>query len=541
MIQLIEGRKHQIIKRDGRTEEYDPKKMYQVLLWACEGKEALANELLTDIDIKVFDRISIQKLFDEVIETAANKISEMFPIWDEVAKRLYIQKIYKEVWGIKRSEYPFYGEVLKKGTQYGVYDKTIIDSFTPEEIQELNDYIDPERDFDLDYLGLRVFMDKYSIRYTPTKNLELPQHGFMRLAMFAFWQETTNRINLIKERYNHLSRLYFSEATPKWLNSLTHNPQMASCVVSKMPDNSWGINKIDSNLGLFSKYGGGLAVDVSSLRCSGSKIRKSGESHGPVPFIKKIESTVSAYNQLGKRNGACAVYFPWWHYDAPDMIELKEEGGTEDRRARKLQYAVKWNRLFTERILEDGEITLFDPKETPELLETWGDEFTKWYVYYENKPKIRKKKIQAIDFAFQIMKQRIETGNLYIFFEENVQEQNNFNEKINSSNLCVAGDTQVDIMTGGKYYKVNIDELDNILEKVDEVLVKSFDTETRLIEYKKITAFAQTNPKAKVIKITDEETGLSITCTPDHQVWTENRGYIMAKDLTKNDILQIKK
>ncbi len=541
MIQLIEGRKHQIIKRDGRTEEYDPKKMYQVLLWACEGKEALANELLTDIDIKVFDRISIQKLFDEVIETAANKISEMFPIWDEVAKRLYIQKIYKEVWGIKRSEYPFYGEVLKKGTQYGVYDKTIIDSFTPEEIQELNDYIDPERDFDLDYLGLRVFMDKYSIRYTPTKNLELPQHGFMRLAMFAFWQETTNRINLIKERYNHLSRLYFSEATPKWLNSLTHNPQMASCVVSKMPDNSWGINKIDSNLGLFSKYGGGLAVDVSSLRCSGSKIRKSGESHGPVPFIKKIESTVSAYNQLGKRNGACAVYFPWWHYDAPDMIELKEEGGTEDRRARKLQYAVKWNHLFTERILEDGEITLFDPKETPELLETWGDEFTKWYVYYENKPKIRKKKIQAIDFAFQIMKQRIETGNLYIFFEENVQEQNNFNEKINSSNLCVAGDTQVDIMTGGKYYKVNIDELDNILEKVDEVLVKSFDTETRLIEYKKITAFAQTNPKAKVIKITDEETGLSITCTPDHQVWTENRGYIMAKDLTKNDILQIKK
>ena len=541
MIQLIEGRKHQIIKRDGRTEEYDPKKMYQVLLWACEGKEALANELLTDIDIKVFDRISIQKLFDEVIETAANKISEMFPIWDEVAKRLYIQKIYKEVWGIKRSEYPFYGEVLKKGTQYGVYDKTIIDSFTPEEIQELNDYIGPERDFDLDYLGLRVFMDKYSIRYTPTKNLELPQHGFMRLAMFAFWQETTNRINLIKERYNHLSRLYFSEATPKWLNSLTYNPQMASCVVSKMPDNSWGINKIDSNLGLFSKYGGGLAVDVSPLRCSGSKIRKSGESHGPVPFIKKIESTVSAYNQLGKRNGACAVYFPWWHYDAPDMIELKEEGGTEDRRARKLQYAVKWNRLFTERILEDGEITLFDPKETPELLETWGDEFTKWYVYYENKPKIRKKKIQAIDFAFQIMKQRIETGNLYIFFEENVQEQNNFNEKINSSNLCVAGDTQVDIMTGGKYYKVNIDELDNILEKVDEVLVKSFDTETRLIEYKKITAFAQTNPKAKVIKITDEETGLSITCTPDHQVWTENRGYIMAKDLTKNDILQIKK
>jgi ribonucleoside-diphosphate reductase alpha chain len=435
MIELVEGRKHQIIKRDGRFEQYNEDKMYSVLLWATEGSEALAKELLKDIEIKVFDKISIQKLFDEVIETAANKISDMYPIWDKVAKRLYLQKIYKEVWGIKRNEYPDYKEVLKKGVQYGVYNREVIESFTDEEIQELNDMLQPERDLDLDYLGLRVFMDKYSMFYTATKNLELPQHGFMRLAIFAFWKDE-NRLDLIKERYNQLSKLIYSEATPKWLNSMTYNPQMASCVVTKMPDNSWGINKTDANLGLFSKYGGGLATDISPLRCSGSKIRKSGESHGPVPFVKKIESTVSAYNQLGKRNGACAVYFSWWHYDAPDLIELKEEGGTEDRRARKLQYGVKWNKLFTERILQDAEITLFDPKETPELLETHGDEFNKWYEFYENKIGIKKKKIQAVDFAFQIMKQRIETGNIYIFFEENVQEMNNFKERIYSSNLC---------------------------------------------------------------------------------------------------------
>jgi len=437
MIQLIEDKKHQVIKRDGRSEPYDPDKMYKVLLWACNDSEILAKELLESINIKVFDRISISKLFDEVIETAANKISEMFPIWDEVARNLFIQKIYKEVWGIKRKEYPYYGDVLKKGVQYQVYDKDIVNSFSEEEIKELNSFIVPERDFNMDYLGIRVFMDKYSAYYTSTKNLELPQQGFMRLALFAFWKEPKEeRLNLIKRRYDDLSKLYYSEATPKWLSSLSYNPQMASCVVTKMPDDSWGINKTISNLGLFSKHGGGTAVDISELRCTGSKIGKSGESSGPVPFIRRIESVVSAYNQLGKRNGACAVYFPWYHYDGPDLIELKEEGGTEERRARKLQYAVKWNKLFTQRILDDAEITLFDPKETPELLKTWGEEFNKWYHHYENKPKIKKKKIKAIDYAYQIAKQRVETGNIYIFFEENVQDMNNFYQKIESSNLC---------------------------------------------------------------------------------------------------------
>ena len=540
MIELVEGRRHDVIKRDGRIEKYNPDKMFEVLLWACEGSAPLAQELLKDIDIKVFDKISIVRLFDEVIETASNKISDLFPVWDSVARNLFLQKIYKETWGIKRNEYPYYGDVLKKGIQYGIYDREIIESFSEEEIKELNDYIDPSRDFKLSYLGLRVFMDKYSLHYTQTKNLELPQHGFMRLALYAFWREPKEeRLELIKKRYNDLSNLIYSEATPKWLNSLTPNAQMASCVVTKIPDDSWGINKTMSNLGLFSKYGGGLATDVSSLRATGSKIRKAGESSGPIPFIRMIESVISAYNQLGKRNGACAVYFNWWHYDAPEMIELKEEGGTEDRRARKLQYGVKWNKLFTERIVTNQEITLFDPKDTPELLEATGDEFKKWYEFYEQKKGIKKRTMPAVDLAYQIAKQRIETGNVYLFFSDNVEQMNNFDDPIHSSNLCVSGGTKIMIEAGNRYYQININELDMILEKYDEVRVQSFNTETKLIEYKKIIAFAQTNPKAKVMKITDEATGLSITCTPDHKVWTENRGYITAKDLREEDILRI--
>ena len=141
-----------------------------------------------------------------------------------------------------------------------------------------------------------------------------------------------------------MSLFRYSEATPKWLNSLTPNPQLASCVLMKMPDDSWGINRTSSSMGLFSKYGGGLAVDISALRCEGSSIRGSGKSSGPVPFIKVVESVVSAYDQLGKRKGACAVYFNWWHYNAPEMIELKEPGSiTEPIRGSKAYFIGKVN------------------------------------------------------------------------------------------------------------------------------------------------------------------------------------------------------
>lgn len=538
MIELVEGRKHNVIKRKGHLEEYKDEKMYQVLLWASNNNKILAQELLNAIELKVYDKISISKLFDEVIETAANLITDMYPIWDTVARNLYLQKIYKELWDMKRDDYPYYGEVLKKGVQYGVYDRNIIDSFEAQEIEELSSCIVPSRDKDLDYLGLRVFIDKQSKKYTTTKVLELPQHGFMRLALFAFWDEPKHiRIQLIKDRYDFLSGLYYSEASPKWMNSLSYDPQMASCVVSKIPDNSWGINKTISNLGLFSKHGGGLATDISSLRSTNSKIGKAGKSSGPVPFVKLIESMVGAYNQNGSRPGALAAYFSWWHYDAPDLIELKEEGGTEDRRARKLQYGVKWNKIFTRRILNNENITLFDPKETPELLETWGAEFDKWYEYYENKAGIRKKVIKATDLAFSIAKQRMETGNVYLFFEENVQNQNNFNDKIYSSNLCVTGDTQITISSDIGEIVINIKELDTYLDKYPHLKVKSFNTETRLSEFKKIEAFAMTNPKARLMKITSES-GASIRCTPDHKIWTENRGYVEAKNLIETDTLR---
>jgi len=182
----------------------------------------------------------------------------------------------------------------------------------------------------------------------------------------------------------------------------------------------------------------------------------------------------------------------------------------------------------------DKEVTLFDPKETPELLTTYGDEFKKYYEMYENKTGIRKKKIKAEELFYLISKVRLETGNLYILFSDNVNSNKPFKEPITQSNLCLKGDTKVQIKN---QTKDGIKEIKDV--KVGD-FVKSYNTKTKKIEYKKVTASAMTNPKTKVMKITDEKTGKYIICTPDHKVWTENRGYVEAKNLKETDILNIK-
>jgi len=454
-IELIKNKKHIVIKRKGHQEPYQEEKMEKVIRWAVQTAfekgiykfqpinldqtiDIFTKELLQDVKIKIFNKIKIEKLFDEVIKTASNKANRLQPIWDDIAKNLYIQKIYKETWGMKRNEYPHLLEVFKKGAQFKVLDKEFVEAFDEDEYNELNSYIRQERDFNFTLLGIRSFMKKYSLMHTKNLNLELPQHSIMRLAMFSFYKEPDEleRMELIKERYDHINAI-ISEATPRWLNSGKPAAQMASCVLTAMKDDSFSINDTVSNIGLFSKYGGGTACDVSELRCKGSTIANSGVSSGPIPFIKKIEGAITAFNQLGKRPGACAVYFNWWHMDVMDMIMLKDEGGTEENRARKLQYGIKFNRIFFGRLLNDEEITLFDPKETPELIKSFGDEFEKWYIYYENKVGIRKTKIKASELAYAYAKVRSETGNLYVFFDDNANEGSPYlNKYINSSNLC---------------------------------------------------------------------------------------------------------
>jgi len=444
-IKLIKGRKHLVIKRDGRAEEFNWQKLHRVLHWAVtfktgisqKGAEQFIKTILDGVNLRIYDRIPIQRLMDEVIDITANLISELYPVYDPIARNLYIQKIYKESWRIKRDSYPHYKEVLSKGIAYGIYRREIVEGLTDSEIEELNRYIRPERDFLFTFGGLNLFMQKYAAQLPNGDYLELPQHTYMRVAIQLHYRDK-NRLEFIKEKYDILSLHQVAIATPFMLNSLKEVFNPTSCVLIQVDDDSESIMETARSMAIYSKNGSGLGVDISRIRAVGSKIGKEGVSSGVIPFIKIFEATISAFNQLSKRPGSCAVYYPFWHYEAPRITMLKDAGGNEDERARKLKYAVKWHTLFTKALIKDRDIYLFDPKETPQLLTTFGKEFEKWYHHYSRQKGIRKRKIKARELAFLIAKIRSETGNLYWFSVDNANRFRMSRDFINQGNLCCA-------------------------------------------------------------------------------------------------------
>ena len=470
-IRLIKGRKHQVIKRDGRLEEFNWEKLYRVLLWAVthktgireEGADPFIREILEGVNLRIYDKIPIQRLFDEVIDVTANLISELYPVYDKIARNLYVQKIYKESWRIKRDRYPHYREVLKKGVESGIYRREIVEQFSEEEIEFLNSILKPERDFLFTFGGLNLFMQKYAARLPDGTLFELPQHTYLRVAIQLHHRDQ-NRLEKIKEKYDILSLHQVAIATPFMLNSLKETFNPTSCVLIQVDDDSESIMETARSMAIYSKHGSGLGVDISRIRAVGSKIGKEGVSSGVVPFVKIFEATINAFNQLSKRPGSCAIYYPFWHYEAPRITMLKDAGGNDDERARKLKYAVKWHRLFTDALLKDKEIYLFDPKETPKLLETYGREFEKWYHHYARKKGIRKKKIKARELAFLIAKVRSETGNLYWFSVDNANQFRMSRDFINQGNLCCA-----EVMLPTKPLRLESSRLEKRGDRLEEV------------------------------------------------------------------------
>ena len=442
MIELANNKQNLVIKRDGREEPYDPNKMYQVLLWASDNNTTLVQSILDAIDIKIYNKIPIQILFDEVIDTTSNLISRLTPQYESVARNLYLLKQYKELWGIKRNEYPTLKQYFTRFKKYLTDDVNLL---TDTELAQLDEAIKPERDKLSTFLGLQVFFEKYSINRT-----ELLQHGYMRMAIQPYlYYPVETRVDKIITRYNHLSLGYYTEATPKFKNSLRKKFYGASCCVHKMDDNTESINGVTSDIAQYSRADGGNAVDISDLRAIGSPIGTVGTSNGPIPFIKQIEASVNAYNQNGTRPGVCAVYYPWWHANVMDLLPLMDEGGKENQRARALKFGIKVNRLFLKAIKEDDYVYLFDPKIVPELNHTYGEQFDDIYEDAVINHKYSEK-IKARTIALAMAKERLETGNLYIFFVENANENTPFKEMIYSSNLC----TEIYLPTKAtKYFK----------------------------------------------------------------------------------------
>jgi|FLOH01.1.fsa_nt_gi ribonucleoside-diphosphate reductase alpha chain len=433
----IKANKITIIKRNGSKQLFNPDKLYKDCLEATNGNVDAARELIKDTEIKLHKEIKITDMYKQLIVTAVNKISMLQPFWEDVAANLQLKEYYRDTYNIKGDvHYPHLADFLAKGIEHKIYDKVSVAEYSLEEIEVLNKAIQPERDKLFNYKGLVTFFDKYCLNYTKTKKLELPQMAYMRVAMALMINEE-GRVNRVVEEYNAISKHEYTVATPIMLNSLTPGQQLSSCVLNTVDDDSHSILDTGKNLGIYSKYKGGTALDITALRGKGSYIEGTqGISSGNTPFAKFYESIMKAWNQGGKRPGALAIYSMWWHIDVFDTLSLKSNGGTDENRARGLQYALKLNQYFLECVQNDEDIYLFDPVDVPQLIGKFGEEFDKLYADYIHKPSIKKKKIPARTLWEKLMKERSETGNIYLFHEENVNNQTLLNRYIGSSNLC---------------------------------------------------------------------------------------------------------
>lgn len=431
MIEPITGKEHLVQKRKGHLEAYSKDKLYAVALWACNSSNVLATQLVNALDIKIHNKIHISKLYDELINTASNFISDMFPVWEEVTKNLYLLKIHKEV-GVKRAQYPEYSEVYATNLKHGFYNDTIL---TPEEITILGEAINPEYDKLFGFGGLNLFVQKYCNTLPNGQLLELPQHVYMRAAVQLMYPDG---VNAIIAKYHQDASHGVTEATPKLVNGFRPNAQLFSCCLARPEDAQESINIVDDLLGRESKYGGGLASDNSDIRAKGAVVEgNKGKSGGVIPFIQGTQWSVGRYNQGSTRSAAMAMYYNWFHYESPEITELKSESGKDEDRARKLKYAIKWTKHLSESILGNEDVYLFDPHKTRDMTYAWGDELRALYDKYSKSTHVRKRKYNARELAFQIAKIKLETGNNYTFFLDNANIQNIGGGTVTQSNLCM--------------------------------------------------------------------------------------------------------
>lgn len=457
-----------IQKRNGRKEVLDITKIQKMTIEATEDLDGVSqSELELDAQIKFIDGMSSSDIQDALIKTAVEKIDIDVPNWTFVAARLFLFDLYhrvgKSTHGIKGEPYCHLKDYLRYGKEAGRLLPSLGQGF---DLDDLNAYIKPERDYLFNYLGIKTLYDRYLIKNGEGNPIELPQQMFMAIAMFLA-QDEDNKQEKAKEFYDVVSKFEVMLATPTLSNARTNRHQLSSCYIGSTPDNIEGIFDTYHEMALLSKFGGGIGWDWNQVRALGGVIdgHKSAAG-GTVPFLKIANDVAIAVDQLGTRKGAIAVYVEPWHMDIIDFIDLKKNSGEERRRAHDLFPSLWITDLFMERILEDSYWTLFDPYEVKDLSELHGEEFKAKYIEYENDETKTKDRMKAKDLWKKILTSYFESGSPFLCFKDNANRANPNGHvgHIRSSNLC----TEIFQNTNPNYYKVRFEFEDGTIETYDE-------------------------------------------------------------------------
>ena len=430
-----------IQKRDGHKEPLDINKMHFVVEQACEGLTGVsASQIEMNSHIQFTSGMTSKDIQEILIRSANDLITLEYPNYQYAAARLLLWNIYKEVFG--QFEPKHFVNVIIQNVKRGVYDRAILDNFTKTELKKLNTWIKHDRDLEFTYAGLRQVVDKYLVQDRSTGTVyETPQFMYMMIAatLFADYPKES-RMSYIKKYYDAISTFQINIPTPVMGGVRTPIKQFASCVLVDVDDTLPSIFSSNSAVGYYIAQRAGIGLNLGRIRGINSKIRGGEVAHtGVVPFLKVFEATVRSCTQNGIRGGSATVHFPIWHQEIEDILVLKNNKGTEDNRVRKLDYSIQISKIFYERLLKDEDITLFSPHDVPDLFQSFGYDnakFDELYVKYENDRKTPKKKIKAMELFSDLLKERAETGRIYIMNIDHANSHSSFKDPVRMSNLC---------------------------------------------------------------------------------------------------------
>jgi ribonucleoside-diphosphate reductase alpha chain len=492
-----------VVKRNGLVESLDLDKMHIMVEESCKNLAGVsASQVEMKSGIQFYNGISTAEIQEILIRSASDLIDLDHPNYQYVAARLLLFSVRKQLYG-KMMELPHLEEHICNCVNAEVYDSEIFVKYSKEEIDAANSFIRHDRDYLFTYAGLRQVVDKYLVQDRSTGGVyETPQFMYMMIALtiFAEYPKET-RMSYVKRYYDAISKHKINIPTPIMAGVRTPLRQFASCVLVDIDDTLDSIFSSDMAIGRYVSQRAGIGINAGRIRGINSKIRGGEVQHtGVIPFLKKFEATVRCCTQNGIRGGSATVHFPIWHQEIEDIIVLKNNKGTEDNRVRKLDYSIQISKLFYERFIQDGEITLFSPHDVPGLYDSFGtDKFDDLYVQYENDSSIPSKIVKAQQLILSLLKERAETGRIYIMNIDHCNSHSSFKDKVEMSNLCQeitlptypiqhideeGGEIALCILSAINVGKVKSDEE---LEELCDLSVRGLD---ELIDYQKYPVVA---------------------------------------------------
>ena len=428
-----------VTKRDGSVEVFDAEKVNKVLEWATEGVAKVnSSDIAMRANISLVEKMSTSDIHETLVDSAKDMIDEFNPNYSKVAARLFIYMLRKKVWGGKNA--PKLLDLIKKNSELGFYDPAILENYSKEEINKVDELIDHSRDDQFDYGGMVQLSEKYLVQNRETKEiLETPQFAFALMGMVIFQNEAKKeRIGWIKKFYDETSKHTINWPTPILSGARSKTKSYSSCCLIDVLDTKESLFAANTAAGLVTCDRYGVGINLSNLRPVNAPIKGGDTLHsGVIAWLKMYQDTIHACQQGGARRGAGTVTFPIFHPEIMTILELKNNQGTHENRVPHLDYLIAGSGIFHERFKQNGEISLFSSHDARDLYAAFGlEEFDELYVKYEKSdtPRIT---ISAHELYSKFFVERVETARIYFLNIDQANKYSPWKDRVTMSNLCV--------------------------------------------------------------------------------------------------------